>query len=111
MTDFTKRAGFNLIRRHRAEQRFQWAGRTAILISLAFLVLMFGTILRNGSGVLRLTQIAVTVDLSPEMVDPADPGLATVVARAAYSPFRRATRSCMKACPASNCATVMYSSG
>lgn len=76
MTDFTKRAGFNLIRRHRAEQRFQWAGRTAILISLAFLVLMFGTILRNGSGVLRLTQIAVTVDLSPEMVDPADPGAA-----------------------------------
>ena len=74
MINFTKQAGFNLRRRHRAEQRFQWAGRFAILTSLVFLVLMFGTILRDGSGVLRQTQIAVTLDLGPEMVDPSDPG-------------------------------------
>ncbi len=70
MIDFSTKAGFNLIRRHRAEKRFQWAGRSAIFISLAFLVVMVGTILRDGSGTLRQTQIAVVVDLGPDMIDP-----------------------------------------
>ncbi|AZV77148.1 phosphate ABC transporter permease PstA [Parasedimentitalea marina] len=70
MINFTNKAGFNLNRRHRAERRFQWAGRFAILISLAFLALMFFTILRDGTGVIRQTQIAVTVDLS--VIDPQD---------------------------------------
>ena len=72
MINFTNRAGFNLKGRHRAEQRFQWAGRLAILISLLFLALMFATILRDGSGVIRQTQIAVTVDLGADAVDPQD---------------------------------------
>ena len=70
MINLTQKAGFNLKGRHRAEQRFQWAGRSAILISLIFLTLMVATILRDGSGVIRQTQIAVTVDLSE--VDPQD---------------------------------------
>ena len=73
MINFTSQAGFGLRARHRAEQRFQWAGRFAIFVSLAFLVLMFATILRDGSGVLRQTQIAVTLDLSASSVDPANP--------------------------------------
>jgi phosphate transport system permease protein len=66
MTDFTKAAGFDLGRRHRAERRFQWVGRFAIFVSLAFLAIMIGTILIDGVGVVRQTQIAVTVDLGPE---------------------------------------------
>ncbi|NOX72379.1 MAG: phosphate ABC transporter permease PstA [Alphaproteobacteria bacterium] len=70
MIDFSKSAGFNLIRRHRAEKRFQWAGRSAIFISLTFLVVMVGSILMDAAGTLRQTQIAVTVDLGPDAVDP-----------------------------------------
>ncbi len=72
MINFTTEAGFNLNRRHRAETRFRWTGRFAILISLAFLILMFATILRDGSGAIRQSQIAVTVDLGAESVDPSD---------------------------------------
>jgi uncharacterized protein DUF3333 len=72
MIEFTKKAGFDLGRRHRAERRFQWAGRGAIFVSLAFLVVMVGSILMDGSSALRQTQIAVTVDLGPGAVDPDD---------------------------------------
>ena len=72
MINLTKQAGFNLVRRHRAEQRFQWAGRLAILTSLAFLVFMTGSIFIDAAGVVRRTQIAVAVDLGPGAVDQAD---------------------------------------
>jgi phosphate transport system permease protein len=70
MIDFTKKAGFGLAGRHRSEQRFQWAGRLAILTSLGFLAIMVGTILSDGAGVIRQTQIKVTIDLSA--ADPAN---------------------------------------
>ena len=70
MINFTKKAGFGLAGRHRAEKRFQWAGRLAIFTSLGFLALMVGSILSDGVGVIRQSQIAVTVDLSS--IDPSD---------------------------------------
>ena len=76
MIDLTKKAGFNLSGRHRAEQRFQWAGRSAIIISLMFLAIMVGTIARDASGVYRQTQIAVQVDLS---TDPASASYGRIV--------------------------------
>ena len=74
MINFTTQAGFGLRARHRAEKRFQWAGRLAILASLIFLMLMLLSILRDGSGVLRQTQIAVAVDLNAKNVNPANLG-------------------------------------
>lgn len=74
MIDFTQNAGFGLRRRQRAEKRFQWAGRGAIMISLAFLVIMFVSIIRDGSGVIWQSKVAITVDLGPEQVDPDDIG-------------------------------------
>ncbi|WP_299851771.1 phosphate ABC transporter permease PstA [uncultured Roseovarius sp.] len=74
MINFTQEAGFGLRRRKRAEARFQWAGRGAILISLAFLVIMFASIIGNGAGVIWQSQIAVTVDLSAEEIDPENIG-------------------------------------
>ncbi|MGB0506818.1 MAG: phosphate ABC transporter permease PstA [Pikeienuella sp.] len=73
MIDFTQKAGFNLRKRHRAEKRFQWSGRLAIILSLSFLALMFITIFKDAGGAVWRTQIAVAVDLGPEMVDAADP--------------------------------------
>ncbi|WP_456390728.1 phosphate ABC transporter permease PstA [Profundibacter sp.] len=77
MIDFTEKAGFGLTARHRAEQRFQWAGRSAIIISLLFLAVMVGSIARDAGGVLRQAQIAIQVDLSAANVDPADPASAS----------------------------------
>ncbi|MFD1157841.1 phosphate ABC transporter permease PstA [Roseovarius aestuarii] len=74
MINFTQQAGFGLRRRKRAEARFQWAGRGAILISLAFLVVMFVSIIRDGAGVVWQSQIAVTVELSADEVDPENIG-------------------------------------
>ncbi|MCF6315859.1 MAG: phosphate ABC transporter permease PstA [Marinosulfonomonas sp.] len=77
MINLTKKAGFNLSARHRAERRFQWAGRSAIIISLLFLAVMVGTIARDASGVFRQAQIAIPVDLGVENIDPADPASAS----------------------------------
>ena len=77
MINFTNKAGFNLKGRHRAEQQFQWGGRFAIFVSLAFLALMFATLLRDGTGVIKQTQIAVAIDLGADAVDPQDVGSAS----------------------------------
>ncbi len=62
----------HLTRRYRAEQRFQWIGRIAIAASLTFLVFMVASIFWQGKGALITTKIALTVDLSTEMIDPAN---------------------------------------
>ena len=77
MINFTQDAGFGLRGRNKSEKRFQWAGRGAIAISLAFLVVMFFSIITTGLGALQQSQIAVTVDLSAEEVDPQDIGSAS----------------------------------
>jgi phosphate transport system permease protein len=72
MTDFITPTS-QLRARKNAEQRFQWYGRGAIFISLAFLVLMVGSILMKGMGAFGTTNVAIEVDLGPEYVDPANP--------------------------------------
>ena len=61
-----------LIKRHRSETRFQWTGRLAIFLSLAFLVFMVGSIFWQGKSALKTTEIALIVDLSQDNVDPAN---------------------------------------
>ncbi len=70
MIDFTKSAGFNLAARHRAETRFQWMGKGAILLALAFLAWLIVTIGIGGYGATKLVQIAIPVDLSATNIDP-----------------------------------------
>ena len=70
MIDLTNTDSFNLGKRHRAEKRFQWTGKSAIAISLAFLAWMVITIFSDASGAVRQVQIAVSFDLSEENVDP-----------------------------------------
>lgn len=61
-----------LIKRHRSETRFQWTGRLAIFLSLAFLVFMVGSIFWQGKSALKTTEVALIVDLSQDNVDPAN---------------------------------------
>lgn len=56
--------------RESSENRFQWYGRFAIALSLAFLVIMIGSIIFKGKSALRTSDIAVVVDLGPENIDP-----------------------------------------
>ncbi len=65
-----------LKRRHRAEAAFQWMGRIAIILALGFLLVMVGTIAWMGSGALRQTVIGLTVEFSPDLIDPANPSAA-----------------------------------
>lgn len=60
-----------LKRRHAAENRFRWAGRIAIFISLGFLAVMTVSIGWTAVGALSQTHIALDVDLGQEAVDPA----------------------------------------
>lgn len=70
MIDFSNDAGFGLASRQRSEVRFRRMGQLAILLSLAFLAWMVGTILWGAFGAARLAQIAVPVDLSRQNIDP-----------------------------------------
>lgn len=63
----------HLVKRHRAETRFQWMGRMAIALSLTFLVFMVASIFWQGKGALLTTKIALDVDLSVKMIDPENP--------------------------------------
>ena len=72
-SDLTKGQA-HLKRRHASELRFRWTGRLAIALSLAFLAFMVGSIFWQGKGAVSTTQIALTVNLDADAVDPADIG-------------------------------------
>jgi len=68
MTDFTQQTP-SLKRRHRAEKRFQWYGRSAILIALGFLLIMVGSIAKTGIGALTQTRLALEIELPADDFD------------------------------------------
>ena len=72
MTDIFDGAKIGLQQRRRKESTFQWAGRIAIIISLAFLVAMVGSIFLTGKSAIYQTELALKVDLGPDVVDPND---------------------------------------
>ncbi len=55
-----------LKKRYAAERRFQWYGKTAIAIGLAFLLILFGNVLSNGLSAFFQTRILLDVNLSAE---------------------------------------------
>ncbi len=58
--------------RHRAETRFRWVGRLAIIFSLGFLAIMLFSLIVQGKGALSRAEIALPIDLSIAAVDPSD---------------------------------------
>ena len=61
MTNSQQRIQQSLKRRYRAENRFRWYGRFAILFAITFLLVLFTDIVTKGIGAFRATEIKVTV--------------------------------------------------
>lgn len=59
-----------LARRHRQERRFQMIGRLAILVGLAFLVIMFISIVGTGYPAFWQTYVKLPIFFDPEVIDP-----------------------------------------
>ena len=59
-----------LRRRHAAERRFRAYGVVAIALSIAFLLILFTTIVSNAYTALVQTHIRLTVDFDAERIDP-----------------------------------------
>ena len=70
--NFLKAGHLNLEKRGRAEVRFQYLGVGAILLSLAFLLWLLITILFGSLGAFKHVEIAVSVNLTSENIDPND---------------------------------------
>ena len=70
--NFLKAGHLNLEKRGRAEVRFQYLGIGAILLSLAFLLWLLITILFGSLGAFKHVEIAVSVNLTSDNIDPND---------------------------------------
>ncbi|HIP22271.1 MAG TPA: phosphate ABC transporter permease PstA [Rhodobacteraceae bacterium] len=64
MTSLFTTASGHLRARHRAEWRFRWLGRLAIVFSLGFLLIMLFSITSLGKGALSRAEIQLSIDLS-----------------------------------------------
>jgi phosphate transport system permease protein len=58
-----------LAKRYRAEKRFKFIGAGAIVLSLAFLAILFATITYNGHTAFRQTWVELKVFFDPEILD------------------------------------------
>ena len=73
------RAG--LARRYAAERRFRMYGVIAILLSLAFLLMLFVSIIGNGYTAFQQTYIKLDVNFDPAMLDPTGSGDMKIINR------------------------------
>ncbi len=61
----------SLRRRYWAERRFRFYGLAAVLLGIAFVVFLFGTIFLKGASTFRQSYIKVEVFYDPAVIDPA----------------------------------------
>ena len=73
-----------LPRRRRAERRFRNLGRLAVLVGLAFLALMFVSIVAKGYPAFRQTWVKLPVFFDPQVIDPGGAGGEEVIGAADY---------------------------
>jgi phosphate transport system permease protein len=59
-----------LRRRYRAERRFRWYGKIAIGLGLAFLAILFTSIISNGYMAFVQTKIKLDVNVDPQYIAP-----------------------------------------
>ncbi len=64
-----QRRDFGLKRRHASEARFRFYGITAIVIGLAFLIILFVSIISKGYTAFVQTSITVPVEFSEQIID------------------------------------------
>lgn len=71
-------------RRYRAEARFRWYGMAAIGISVIFIVILFGSILRTGTPAFWHSFYVVELQLKADVIDPSGKRDTNELARADY---------------------------
>ncbi len=76
--------------RYRAERRFRAACLAAVVVALAFLTLLFSSIVGKGHGAFRQTHLGLDVHFDPEVLDPAGTRAPSVLAEANYNLLVRA---------------------
>lgn len=64
----------SLKRRYRAEQRFIWYGRIAVLFAIVFVAILFADIIGKGAGAFRLTYIKLELNYDPAVIGVHDLG-------------------------------------
>ena len=80
-----------LPRRRRAERRFRNLGRLAVLVGLAFLALMFVSIVAKGYPAFRQTWVKLPVFFDPQVIDPGGAGGEEVIGAADYGALVKAS--------------------
>ncbi len=80
-----------LARRNRAERRFRNFGRAAVLVGLAFLVLMFVNIIFTGYSAFWQTYVKLPVFFDPQVIDPQGTGDPETLGSADYGALVKAS--------------------
>ena len=80
-----------LARRNRAERRFKNFGRAAVLLGLAFLVVMFVNIIATGYPAFWQTHVKVPVFFDPQVIDPQGTGDPETLGSADYGVLVKAS--------------------
>ena len=80
-----------LARRNRAERRFKNFGRAAVLLGLAFLVLMFVNIIATGYSAFWQTYVKLPVFFDPQVIDPQGAGDPETLGSADYGAVVKAS--------------------
>ena len=80
-----------LARRNRAERRFKNFGRAAVLLGLAFLVLMFVNIIATGYSAFWQTYVKLPVFFDPQVIDPQGTGDPETLGSADYGTLVKAS--------------------
>ncbi len=63
-----ERVQASLARRYRAERRFVWYGRLAVMFALLFVVILFTDIISKGAGAFRLTYARLDITFDPALI-------------------------------------------
>lgn len=80
-----------LARRNRAERRFRNFGRAAVLLGLAFLVLMFVNIIVTGYSAFWQTYVKIPVHFDARVIDPRGAGDPDTLGSADYGALAKAS--------------------
>ena len=87
MRDLTLSTSSQMQKRHSKEARFKWYGRSAIILSLAFLAFMFAAILLRGMSAFQQTKIGLNISFNEQVIDPTGTRDPETLARANYKPL------------------------
>lgn len=70
MPDYLLTTSPHMAKRHARHRRFQWYGRIAIGISIAFMLFMFTAIILGGASAFQKTMVGVDIEYSEATLDP-----------------------------------------